>query len=501
MRTPTLDLTSPIPRRRVADRSLGAEWKRLCAHLFAPVDIAALVYFRIVFGALMVWEVRRYFQGDVIRWWYIEPSFHFTYYGFDWVKPWPGGGMYLHFAALGLFALGITLGLWYRACAILFFLGYTYVFLLDVAFYGHHYYLFALLSLLLAATPANRALSLDARRRPELRSDTAPAWTLWALRAQIGVAYIFSGLTKLQGDWFRGYPLGIWLSEETGFPVMGRLFTESWVVYAGVYAGLLLDLCIVPAMLYRRTRPFAFAAAVAFHLLNWQFWTLASLPHVMIAGTALFFSPSWPRLGGLWQPARLPQRRSHRKRQHASAVAPASPRLTRNQRVTVGLLGLYFAIQLLVPLRYYIFPGPARWTEEGYRFSWAMRSRSKIGTGTFFVVDPVGGETWEVDPHDELSFLQTDQMVLHPDLILQYAHHLADRWRAAGYDRVEVRAEIYNSLNGRPYRLLVDPTVDLAAQPRTLLHQPWILPLEEPLPAEWRQSVRQSDPPVIDEER
>jgi hypothetical protein len=35
---------------------------------------------------------------------YIDPAYHFPYWGFAWVRPWPGVGMYLHFAALALAA-------------------------------------------------------------------------------------------------------------------------------------------------------------------------------------------------------------------------------------------------------------------------------------------------------------------------------------------------------------------------------------------------------------
>ena len=83
MRASALDFASPVAERVIGPRPLSGVANRLWAWLFAPVDIAALVYFRIVFGALMFWEIRRYFQGDLIRWWYIEPTFHFTYYGFD----------------------------------------------------------------------------------------------------------------------------------------------------------------------------------------------------------------------------------------------------------------------------------------------------------------------------------------------------------------------------------------------------------------------------------
>ena len=104
--------------------------------LFAPVDILSLVYFRIAFGAIMLWEVYRYFDhGWIPRYW-ITPTVHFTYYGFDWVRPWGGSGMYLHWVALAVLAILIILGLGYRVSATLFFLGFTYAFLLEQASWG-----------------------------------------------------------------------------------------------------------------------------------------------------------------------------------------------------------------------------------------------------------------------------------------------------------------------------------------------------------------------------
>ncbi len=58
-------------------------WRRL----LEPTDIASLVYFRIVFGAIMVWECLRYFHYGWIQRAFIAPKFLFTYPGFDWVTP------------------------------------------------------------------------------------------------------------------------------------------------------------------------------------------------------------------------------------------------------------------------------------------------------------------------------------------------------------------------------------------------------------------------------
>ena len=69
----------------------------------------------------------------------------------------------------------------------------------------------------------------------------------------------------------------------------------------------------------------------------------------------------------------------------------------------------------------------------------------------------------------------------NPDLILQFAHYLAERDRPPGRSRLEVRASVSASLNGRDAQSLVDPETDLAAQPRSLRASPWIVPLYQPL--------------------
>src|SRR5687768_12905124 len=128
-------------RQAPAERRPALAENRLVRSLFAPVDISFLVVFRVVFGATMLWHVVRYYTGGVIPHYYDPDAFHFTYYGFGWVRPWPGDGMYLHFFAMGALAVCIILGLCYRLSAVLFFFAFTYQFLLEKALYQNHYYL------------------------------------------------------------------------------------------------------------------------------------------------------------------------------------------------------------------------------------------------------------------------------------------------------------------------------------------------------------------------
>lgn len=443
-------------------------WRRL----FADCDISSLVFFRIAFGALMLFEVVRLVPS--IRPAYLEPSFHFTFHGFDWVRPWPGYGMYVHFGVLALAALFMTLGLFYRAAALVFFIGLSYVFLLEQAMYLNHMYLIALLAFLLIFVPAHRACSVDAWLRPGLRSQTAPLWALWLLRAQVGIPYLYGGIAKINHDWLHGQPLKLWLEAYGDRPVIGPLLAQDWVAYLFSYGGLALDLLIVPALLWSRTRPWAYALALAFHLTNSVVFNIGIFPWMMIAATTIFFEPDWPRrlrnhLRGLWQLPPIP----------APELAPPPARLRRAQRVTLGLLSVYLAGQVLFPLRHWLYPGDVAWTEEGHKFSWRMKLRDKHGQLRFYAHDPTTGETMKIDPRGYLERWQYYEMAARPEMIRQFAHHLADHLRAQGRAHVEIHVVARMSLNGRERRLMIDPDVDLAAVEPSLRPAPWILRYED----------------------
>ncbi|HEY8379736.1 MAG TPA: HTTM domain-containing protein [Nannocystis sp.] len=463
-------------RSSMVTRPPRAPW---WARLFESVDIASLVCFRIAFGVLMLAEVFRYLPR--VSRYYIEPEFHFTYFGFDWVQPLPGEWMYVHFGVLGLAALFITIGLFYRVSASVFFLGLSYVFLVEQARYLNHIYLLCLISFIMIFVPAHRALSVDAWLRPKLRSQTAPAWALWLVRFQIGVPYFFGGVAKINADWLQGEPLRMWLAHRADHPLYGSLMTEEWVVYFFSYAGLVFDLLIVPAMLWRKTRVPAFLAALCFHFINGNIFTIGIFPWVMAAATLIYFPPDWPRQVG----------RRFLKLVGVQTIAdpplppppPPPPPTTLGPRraLLLGVLGTYVAWQMLMPLRHWLYPGDVAWTEEGHKFAWRMKLRDKRGSVVFVATDPASGRTWRINPRKHLARWQVGEMTGRPEMILQFAHHIADKLRDKGYPDVEVRAIAAISLNGRPPRLMIDPDVDLTRVERSIWPASWILRDPPPL--------------------
>ena len=450
-------------------------WAAIRRAAFAPVDAGSLAVFRIVFGLLGLFIVARFFAYGWIGELYIEPAHYFTYPGFGWVKPWPEWGMYAHFAALGLLALGIAAGYRYRLCAALFFLGFTYVELLDKTSYLNHYYWAALVSLLMVFLPLHRSLSVDAWLKSRTLWGSAPTGVVWLLRGQLAAVYVFAGMAKLNPDWLlEAQPLHIWLQDHTGLPLVGPLLGEIWTAYAFSWAGALFDLTIVGWMLWRRTRPFAYLVLAGFHLLTYLlFPQIGVFPWLMAGAALILFPPDWPRrlIGRSNRGCRLtggsPDLSSSPPEKETRSWLPA---------LAIAAVAVYVAVQVALPLRHYSYPGNVRWNEEGYRFAWRVLLTEKVGMVEYRVYDPTAGHRWRVDPEVYLTPLQAERMTTQPDMILETAHIIARDFAARGHASVQVYADVYVAMNGRKSARLVDPDADLAAANHGLAPKKWLLP-------------------------
>ena len=104
-----------------------------------PVSIAPLATFRITFGLLMLGSMVRFWARGWLTTPYVTTPLHLPAWGVEWVQPLGDTGMHLLFFALMVASLLVALGLFYRPAIVIFFLGFTYVELLDVTTYLNHY--------------------------------------------------------------------------------------------------------------------------------------------------------------------------------------------------------------------------------------------------------------------------------------------------------------------------------------------------------------------------
>lgn len=444
------------------------------------VDIAWLAAFRILFGAVMAVSALRFLAYGWIEPLWVEPTFHFKYWGFGWVPVPDGPGMYALFWALFALATCVMLGLWFRLTALLFAVGFAYLQLLDVTTYLNHYYLATLLASLLALSPAGRAWSLDVLRDPARGVARVPAAWLALLRFQVGVVYVGAGLAKAHGDWLlHAQPLSIWLGARTGLPLIGALFEVPQAALVMSWAGFLFDTTIPAWLLWSRTRPWAFAVVVVFHTLTRLLFPIGMFSAIMVLSALVFFPPSWPRplvARLLRAPAGAARLGRDWLARPFAAVPPVGAPAAGWSRAATALVVAYVAVQVALPFRYLAYGGNVLWHEQGMRFSWRVMVREKNGVVVFAVHDPRSGRRWQVPARAYLTAIQERELSGQPDLVLQLAHHVRDRESARVGGPVEVRAEALASLNGRRAQPLVDPAVDLAQVEDGLGPAAWITP-------------------------
>lgn len=395
---------------------------------------------------------------------YIHPEFHFTYFGFSWVKPLNAAGLYLVHILMLLASIGVALGRLFRLSAVVLFLTFTYTELIDLTYYLNHYYFVSLICLWLMFIP-----------EPDSKY-TLPAWCKWLIMFQLGIVYTYAGLAKINYDWLiQALPLRIWLPAHDDLPLIGNLLTFLETAYVFSWFGMIYDCTIVFFLLYNRTRPFAYLTVIIFHILTGLLFQIGVFPLVMIGATLIFFSENWhkrfqqiiaqiPFLGGLF------------------VVFPSGERESSRYQMSFFLRTVftgYVIFQVVFPWRYLLYPGNLFWTEEGYRFSWRVMLVEKAGDATFFVKDSQTGREGIVYNREFLNAHQEKQMAYQPDMILQFAQFLGEHYSQKGVSNPEIRAEVYVTKNARPAQLLIDPKVDLMKVHDNWAHKSWILPEKE----------------------
>ena len=428
--------------------------------------IAPLATFRVAFGLLMLISIIRFWSKGWIFTQYIQPQFFFTYYGFDWVKPFEGQGMYVVFAIMALAASFIALGLFYRISSLLFFLLFTYVELIDKTNYLNHYYFVSLVAFLMILLPAHAYYSLDARLGLVKKRRSVPAWTVDILKLQLGITYFYAGLAKLNYDWLvNAQPLKIWLPAKAHLPIIGDLLNYKWTAYFFSWFGAFYDLFVPFFLLVRKTRPYAYLAVIAFHIMTAILFPIGMFPYIMIAATLIFFSEEfhvklWSYLGF-----------------NKDSTDPYLA-LNNTSALLKAFIGSYVVVQLLLPFRFVAYPGKLFWHEQGYRFSWRVMLMEKSGYTTFMIKQKDTGKRMEISPSDYLTPVQVKMMSTQPDMILQFAHYLRDEFQP-DLGEVEVYANSYVSINGVGSKKFINDSVNLASQKRGLHTKDWILPYHD----------------------
>ncbi len=451
---------------------------------YKKTEIEPLAVFRIVFGLMMFSSTVRFILKGWVKEFYLDPKFHFTYYGFDFIKPFDEFGMNIIFGGLIVCTLLITLGLFYRFGIVTYFILFTYIELIDKTYYLNHYYFISLVSFLLIFLPANRYFSLDTYFGICTKKNFTPSWTINILKIQIGIVYFFAGIAKLNYHWlFEAQPLINWLKHLTDFPILGTFFAEDYVAFIFSWFGAIFDLFIFFILINNKLRIYGYFFVVVFHLMTALMFPIGVFPLVMIGSTLIFFSSNF----------------------HKKIISTLSFSMIKNERIPDTkeyelkafykpiykiILITFFIFQLILPFRYLLYPGKLFWTEQGYRFSWRVMLIEKAGYAQFYVHEPVKDRNMVISNKDFLTPQQEKMMATQPDMILQFAHHLSNNFEDSIFyettgeiinlgKKPKITADVKVALFNKGSRSFIDKKVNLSNEKRGFKNKNWVLPYED----------------------
>lgn len=448
---------------------------RLNSFLFSRIDNSALVVFRAFFGLLITLEAWGAIATGWVRRIFVEPDFTFNFIGFEFLQTFPGTGpqMYAYFALMGVFGFMVMLGYKYRFAIIGYAVMWSGVYLMQKTAYNNHYYLLMLLLWIMALFPAHTSFSIDAKMNPAIRDQSMPRWVPLLIIAQLWIVYTYASIAKLYPDWLDGTATRLLMQGRKEYWLIGGFLQQSWVPWVVAYVGILFDGLIIPALLWKKTRKWAFGISIFFHLFNSLVFQIGIFPYMSLAFT-LFFFPSEVI-------HRIFLKRKMWKPYYESIKEIRIPKLR-----TVGMIviGAYILLQIALPSRHWFIKDNVLWTEEGHRLSWRMMLRTKAGVTYFTVHDKDTDKRTTVKLNEYLSKRQLRTIRTKPDAIWQFAQRLKKEYAEKGQD-VAIYASCRVKVNGRRLRKLIAPNFDL-----TLVswdpwgHADWILDSEDYLDKE-----------------
>lgn len=419
-------------------------------YLNKPVSPFSLGLFRILFALLLLVQLARLqpYIVDVLP----KSLFFLKYPGLEWVDLISAGNLQLVFGLGYLLCALLALGVYSRIVSALLVLIWGYLFFVDAGHYNNHYYLVLLLLVLFAVTHSGAVLGV----LPKLRKTMIPNWQLLVFRFQIVVVYFFGGLAKLNEDWLNAAPMKIWLSLS-----QYEFLQAEWIAYFICWFGLVFDLSIGFLLWNRKTRVAGLALLLPFHISNHFIWHIGIFPWLMIAATVLFFDMDW-----------LKKKVAKKPTGNYKAISPTWVK---------GFLIIYICFQLFFPLRQWFFEGPSYWTGYCFRFSWNMMLYDNLETFKVKVSVPDEGVVGYIDMNRYVNNKQYRKLNQYPGNLSRLCQFLGNEMKTnAGIANPELNIITYRSINGRPYQLFVDTTINMVKADFSPYKVPeWILPFND----------------------
>ncbi len=409
----------------------------------------ALSLYRVLFALLMF---NQYFKFSKRVSFYKDPDYlFFPYPELDWLAV----GSYpilLFILLIGILSnIGTLLGVFFRWTTLINSVCYFILFAQDSVYFNNHYYLMALLCFLLSFTGADGSISLTKNKKALI-----PRWHYVILQLMVGIVFFYGGLSKLNTDWFSGRILA-------GMDLPGSIV--QFLIYSGAFFDLLIPFFLV----WKRTRIVALALVIAFNITNhFLFNDIASFPVLMIATLLVFFDSNMGiSILDTWQNKGITKKIKTAFTTHSNALI-------------IIILGIFFFLQLGLPLRHHLIQGHPDWTGQGHYFAWRMKSYKKEVSVDFYAFDKSNNTRLYKINHglDDYTIQRSTAMPFMPLIIAKNLKKKINKMD--GFNpNLGISMDYKAVLNGHPEQYGINPQADVSeVKYRAMGVNDWIFPFK-----------------------
>ena len=225
----------------------------------------------------------------------IDPQFTFSFFGFEWLQPLPGNGMYFYFTLMGIVSIMVMLGYRYKLNILALALLWSGSYFMQKTSYNNHYYLVMLITWGMVFMNPHYYASLDARRT-KIESHICPNWNRLFFATLVFLVFTYGAVAKFYPGWWSGDFIKNSFSHKTNYWLIGSLLGKEWFQQFITFSGVIFDAIIIPLLIWKRTRMLAFFGLVLFNLFNSVVFQIGIFPYTVIALTIFFFETETIRI-------------------------------------------------------------------------------------------------------------------------------------------------------------------------------------------------------------
>ncbi len=403
--------------------------------------------YRVLFGIAICIQSIYFFSIDFVELDIKRSLLYFSYPYLSFVKPYSSNFGYILLALSFLSSIMIIFNKFTKISYILYFLSFTYFWLIDMSYFNNHYYLISLIALVFIFK------SFDS---PKIGTTSHYEFWLIVFRYLWLMVFFIAGLNKINCFWLKDFePMKSILAVKASV-TNNDIWNSELVAMIFSYGGLITDIGVVYLLLSKKWKILGFILLLIFNVTNFFFFydigEIGIFPLLILFSLILFLDVNVSTLN----------------KKFVSQFSSTSIQ----KKIIVGIL-IFVSI---IPFRHYLIEGHVDWTGEGRRFSWRMKIVQKEFDFKCFVQEEGSSEKYEIPLNEMLTTKQLSTLAYYPELIPILKDYILIQLESQGFDKPLIYLDYYIGMNGCNKKYGIDNSIPINnLTTNHWRHDKWIL--------------------------